>query len=286
MFVTSVFENDNVPISFEIFPPKGNLTLEAAREIAQELVCDQPDFMSVTYSAGGSGNGQATGAIAGMLQREFQIPAIAHITCCGLTRALLDEKIAELKAHGIVNVLALRGDRAPDSADAPRDFRYASDLISELAHAGFCVGAACYPEGHIDCYTRRDNLKHLKEKQDAGASFFVTQLFFENELFYRFREAAVAEGITLPITCGIMPFLSKSQVSRMIFLCGASLPSPIIKLLSRYEDNPSDLRQAGIDYACAQLCDLVQHGVDGLHIYTMNQPDIAHAAVQAVGRRL
>ena len=137
------------------------------------------------------------------------------------------------------------------------------------------MGAAAYPEGHIDCLDPRENIRHLRAKQDAGADFFITQLFFNNDDFYRFREAAESAGVTAPISCGIMPFLGKSQIQRMVFLCGSSLPAPIIKLLAKYEDDPASLRQAGIEYACNQLVDLGRHGVDGLHVYAMNQPDIA-----------
>ncbi len=164
----------------------------------------------------------------------------------------------------------------------PADFRYACELIPRLKEVGLCVGAAAYPEGHIDCLDPRENIRHLRAKQDAGADFFITQLFFNNDDFYRFREAAESAGVTAPISCGIMPFLGKSQIQRMVFLCGSSLPAPIIKLLAKYEDDPASLRQAGIEYACNQLVDLGRHGVDGLHVYAMNQPDIACAAAEAV----
>ena len=177
-------------------------------------------------------------------------------------------------------MLALRGDAVPGSS--PKDFKFAKDLIPIVREAGFCVGAAAYPEGHIDCLDFAASIRHLKEKQDAGAQFFVTQLFFDNELALRFLDAARKAGITAPITFGIMPFLSKAQISRMVFMCGASLPSPIIKLLAHYEDDPKALRQAGIDYACRQFVDLAKEGVDGLHVYTMNRPDIAAAAVTAL----
>ena len=154
--------------------------------------------------------------------------------------------------------------------------------IAPYVLLGLCVGAAAYPEGHIDCLDPRENIRHLRAKQDAGADFFITQLFFNNDDFYRFREAAESAGVTAPISCGIMPFLGKSQIQRMVFLCGSSLPAPIIKLLAKYEDDPASLRQAGIEYACNQLVDLGRHGVDGLHVYAMNQPDIACAAAEAV----
>lgn len=248
--------------------------------MASQLTELHPDFISVTYSAAGSGNAQATAEIAGMIQRDFGVSSLAHLTCQGLTTAALDDKIGTMRSLGIENVLALRGDALADAR--PGDFTYAKDLIPTLADAGFCVGAAAYPEGHIACTDFAASIEHLKQKQDAGASFFVTQLFFDNEYYYRFREAADAAGITAPITCGIMPFLSKDQVSRMIFMCGASLPSPIIKLLARYENDRAALRRAGIEYACNQLIDLRDQGADGLHIYSMNQPDIARAAVEVL----
>ena len=274
------------PISFEIFPPKGDLTLESAHEVAGKLAQLLPDFVSVTYSAGGSGNRQATADIASMIHRDFDVPAVAHLTCLGATEASLACEIDALKRRGIVNVLALRGDQVaspiaePFRAESP--FRFAKDLIMHLADEGFCVGAAAYPEGHIECSDFSQSIEHLKQKQDAGADYFVTQLFFDNAYYYRFREAANRAGIVLPIACGIMPFLGKAQIQRMVFMCGASLPSPIIKLLAKYENDPVSLRASGIEYACDQLVDLQENGADGLHIYTMNQPDIAQACMQAL----
>lgn len=236
-------------------------------------------FISVTCSAGGSGNGSGgqTAAIAELVQN---IPAVAHFTCVSATRASVDDAVEDLRAAGVKTVLALRGDLV--DGQQPADFRYACELIPRLKEVGLCVGAAAYPEGHIDCLDPRENIRHLRAKQDAGADFFITQLFFNNDDFYRFREAAESAGVTAPISCGIMPFLGKSQIQRMVFLCGSSLPAPIIKLLAKYEDDPASLRQAGIEYACNQLVDLGRHGVDGLHVYAMNQPDIACAAAEAV----
>ena len=271
------------PVSFEIFPPKGDLSLEAAHAMAGQLADLVPDFISVTYSAGGSGNKRATADVAAMIQSDFDVPTVAHLTCADATDEALSRTIDDLKRKGIRNVLALRGDAAPP-CDGPEAgaLRYAKDLVAILAEEGFCVGAAAYPEGHIACADARANVEHLKQQQDAGASFFVTQLFFDNAYFYRFWEAALAAGITAPITCGIMPFLGKAQIQRMVFMCGASLPSPIIKLLARYEHAPDDLRRAGIEYANDQLVDLAAHGVDGLHVSTRNQPDIARANVAAL----
>ena len=265
----------NQPLSFEIFPPRGDLTEVEARRVAGELVEMSPAFISVTYSAGGSGNSGATTTVASLIQNELGVPSVAHLTCQGLTRAMLEEKIAEMRAAGIKNVLALRGDPRPDAPQG--DFAYAVDVIPVLREAGFCVGAAAYPEGHVTCASLEDDIAHLREKQDSGAQFLVTQLFFDNEDFFRFRDLAARAGITAPITCGIMPFMSKNQVSRMIFMCGASLPSPIIRLLNRYEGDDEALRRAGIEYAAAQLRGLRDAGADGLHVYTMNKPAVARA---------
>lgn len=278
--ITDIYAGRTQPISFEIFPPKGDLTLDTAHAVASELAELVPDFISVTYSAAGSGNAQSTSDVAAMIQNDFDIPAVAHLTCINQTEATLSGALDDLKAKRIDNVLALRGDPIPGRA--PSDFLYAKDLIVRLAEEGFCVGAAAYPEGHLTCFDLRANVEHLKQKQDAGAAFFITQLFFDNACFYRFREAAAAAGITVPIACGIMPFLGKAQIERMVFMCGASLPAPIVKLLAKYEDAPDDLRRAGIEYASAQLVDLAAHGADGLHLYTMNQPDIARANVAAL----
>lgn len=272
------------PVSFEMFPPKGELTLDQARSVAGELAQLEPDFISVTYSAGGSGNAGATTDIASMISHELGISSVAHLTCISLTREDLDGKIREMHGAGIENVLALRGDlpEGMRAQDATAAFPYAKDLIPVLVDAGFCVGGAAYPEGHIACDDLRLSVEHLKQKQDAGASFFVSQLFFDNEYFYRFRELAGAQGITVPIAAGVMPFMSKKQISRMVFMCGASLPSPVIKILARFEDDPESLRKAGVEYACRQLEDLAEHGVDGLHVYAMNRPAVARAAMQAL----
>ncbi|MCI8675146.1 methylenetetrahydrofolate reductase [Leptogranulimonas caecicola] len=278
--VSQIFATQKLPVSFEIFPPKGDLSQEEAQQVASQLAPLDPAFISVTYSAGGSGNSSRTLEVARLIQRDYDVSTVAHLTCQGLTRQSLAKKSARLKEAGIKNVLALRGDPNPEAA--PGDFEYASDMIPQLVEGGFCVGAAAYPEGHISCLDPDIDVAYLRGKQDAGASFLVTQLFFDNQLAYRFRERCHKAGITVPITFGVMPFLSKSQVSRMIFMCGASLPSAVVKLLARYEDDPESLRAAGIEYACAQLQDLATHGVDGLHIYTMNRPQVAAAAVAAI----
>ena len=280
MQISQVFERDGLPVSFEIFPPKGELPVETAHAFAAELSTLDPAFVSVTYSAGGSGNSERTIDVARMAKDDFDLTMMAHLTCMGATKNDVHQVLAAMHAAGIENVLALRGD--PIEGVSTADFHFAKDLIPVAREAGFCVGAAAYPEGHIECLDFDESIRHLKQKQDAGAQFFVTQLFFDNACALRFLDAALNAGVTVPITFGIMPFLSKAQISRMVFMCGASLPSPIIKLLARYENDPASLRAAGIEYACRQLEGLAAEGVDGLHVYTMNQPAIAAAAMEAL----
>lgn len=263
--------------SFEIFPSKGDLPLEKAYEVASALAQDRPDWVSVTYSAGGSGNSENTVPIAASLERDLGVTALAHLTCLGSTKADVDAYVAQLHESGVQNVLALRGDRRPGRE--AKDFSHASDLITYLRvqDPDLCIGAACYPEGHVESPDVEESYHSLYLKQEAGADYLVTQLFFDNEDFFRFRDLTARAGITAPITCGIMPFMSKNQVSRMIFMCGASLPSPIIRLLNRYEGDDEALRRAGIEYAAAQLRGLRDAGADGLHVYTMNKPAVARA---------
>lgn len=278
--ILRAFEGPSVPFSVEMFPPKGQLTLDAARSVAQGVAAVRPDFISVTCSAGGSGNSAQTVDIAALVQDELSVPGMAHLTCVSATRQSLDAEIERMRTAGVNTVLALRGDLAHGCQ--PKDFHLAKELIPILKERGFTVAAAAYPEGHISCLDPKENIRHLKEKQEAGADFFITQLLFDNDAFFRFREQAQAAGVSAPIVCGVMPFLGKGQIQRMIFMCGSSLPSAIIKLLAKYEDDPGALRRAGIQYACEQLVGLARQQADGLHVYAMNQPDIALAAAEAL----
>ncbi|WP_455137995.1 methylenetetrahydrofolate reductase [Thermophilibacter sp.] len=268
--------------SLEIFPPKGELPLEKAYEIAGEMAVDRPDWISVTYSAGGSGNSANTVPIAASIERDLGVTALAHLTCLGSTRADVDAYVAELAAAGVRNVLALRGDRRPGREE--RDFAHASDLIEHLRASGadLCIGAACYPEGHVESPSEEADFAGLYAKQEAGADYLVSQLFFDNEDFYRFRERCLRHRVRLPIVAGIMPFTSVSQIQRMAFNCGASIPARVVKRLVQAGDDPADQARAGVEYACEQLRDLAVNGVDGLHVYSMNKPAVAHAAHEAL----
>lgn len=275
MKIKDNYGSGRLPISFEIFPPKGELDIDGLRAMLDGIAGTDPAFISVTCSAGGSGNSANTAKLSGVIQNEYGVTAMAHLTCWGAGREDVDRQAESIRAQGIENVLALRGDRAPGTA--PGDFHYASELIAHLkALTGFCIGAGCYPEGHVDCLTMDEDIDHLKRKQDAGADFFVSQLFFENAAFFRFIDKCRQKGITVPIDAGVMPIMGKSQITRMIFLCGASLPAAVVRLLNRYENDPRSLMQAGMDYAAEQMMGLARSGAaDGLHIYSMNKPEVA-----------
>lgn len=267
--------------SFETFPPKGDMSVEQAAELALQLEAFSPDWISVTFSAGGSGNSGNTVAISQRIE-EQGTTALAHLTCMGSATQEVDARVAAMRAAGIQNVLALRGDPRPGVE--VRDFAYARDLVAHLKETApdLCVGGACYAEGHVACESLDADLDHLREKQDAGVDFLVTQLFFRNEDFYRFRERCARARVKVPIVCGIMPFTSVKQIQRMAFTCGASIPASVIRRLAAAGDDAAAQREAGVEYACEQVRDLAANGVDGIHIYTMNKPEVGRALHDAL----
>ena len=278
MFIKDIYGGKKPVVSFEVFPPKEKTDIGSIHSAITQMSGLSPDFISVTYGAGGSAKSGGTGDIAAFIQNERGLTALAHLTCVGSKRETISSLLDGLEADGVCNVLALRGD-LPENRE-PGDYKYANELIEEIARrGGFCIGAACYPEGHIDCPDLSLDTDRLLMKQEAGADFLISQLFFDNDYFFRFLERARARGVNLPISAGVMPILSRSQIERMIFMCGASLPSGIIKLLHRYADSPADLRAAGIEYAAEQLADLKSNGAEGVHIYTMNRPEIAEYCI-------
>lgn len=266
--------------SFEIFPPKGDMSVEQAEAVATELCKNNPDWISVTFSAGGSGNSERTADIGRRIERGVGTTTLAHLTCLGSSRADVDAYVRRLQSAGVENVLALRGDRAPGRDVV--DFAYASDLVPYLKESGLCVGGACYPEGHVECDDLATDLDNLKRKVDAGVDFLVTQLFFDNDDFYKFRELCDRKRIKVPIVCGIMPFTSVKQLQRMTFNCGASIPARVVKRLVAAGDDPIEQTKAGIIYAQEQIVDLANNGVDGIHIYSMNKPAIGRAMHDAL----
>ena len=282
MYIRDIYKTKKLPISYEIFPPKGELRVEELRGTLEALAGTEPDFISVTCSAGGSGNGKNTAALTGIIEREYGIPAVAHVTCVNSTRSGVDEVLEGIRGQGISNVFALRGDKLPGSET--RDFRYGAELVRYIRdRTDFCVGGGCYPEGHVECDDFDADIRHRREKQDAGAEFFLSQLFFENSAFFRFIDKARAAGVTAPIDAGIMPIMGKSQITRMVFLCGASLPSAVIRMVNKYENDPAALLQAGMEYAARQILELAESGAaSGIHIYTMNKPEVARFEMEAL----
>ena len=241
----------------------------------------KPDFISVTFGAGGSGNSFFALDIASRIKESGLIPVL-HLPCINFTREEIDSTLAEAQKRGIENILALRGDINPDIPPV-KDFEHASDLITYLRSKGdFDIAGACYPECHPDAENLDEDIDNLKLKVESGADHLITQLFFDNDSFYDFRDKAAAKGINVPIEAGIMPVVNKNQIERMVTTCGASLPRKFVKIMQRYEHNPEALRDAGIAYAINQIVDLAASGVDGIHLYTMNNAYVARKISEAV----
>ena len=262
-------------LSFEVFPPKKTSAVETVYKAIDALKDYKPDYISVTYGAGGSSVNNYTCEIASLIKNKYGIESVAHLTCVNNKKEDIDTILADFKNNNIENILALRGDIVPGS-EPEKDFTYASDLITYIAsHGDFGIAGACYPETHIEAKSPEDDIINLKRKIDAGAQDLVTQLFFSNELFYDFREKCAKQGINVPMAAGIMPVTNKKQIERMVTMCGASLPQKFVKMLQKYESRPESLTDAGIAYATDQIVDLIANGVDGIHIYTMNNPYVA-----------
>lgn len=260
-------------LSFEIFPPKGPGDLSSIFSTVDALASLSPDLISVTYGAGGTSR-ENTAEIASAIQNSYNISALAHLTCVGCGEPEMEKILADLKQKGVKNILALRGDLGEN--DTRSDFRYAADLISFIKqNYDFNVFAACYPEKHLEADSLDEDLNCLREKADLGADVLISQLFFDNAAFYSFLEKARARGVKAPIAAGIMPITSTTQINRMVSMCGASIPEPVQQIINAYGHNAMAMKEAGIAYATNQIVDLLAHGADGIHLYTMNQPDIA-----------
>jgi methylenetetrahydrofolate reductase (NADPH) len=264
-------------LSVEVFPPKPDASPQQVRDAVARFGQLRPDFISVTYGAGGSTKG-FTVDIADYIQNQQHIPALAHLTCVGESPATIDRVIQQMQARSLHSVLALRGDLPPGcDPNAHRPFMYAADLIAYLTdrYPDLEIGGAAYPEGHMDCPHLTDDLDHLKNKVDAGAQFLITQLFFNNDLFFRFLETARNHGISVPIFTGIMPVTGRRQIERILSLSRTSFPAKFRRILDRYDHNPAAMKEAGIAYATEQIIDLIASGVDGIHLYAMNKPELA-----------
>lgn len=284
MYIKELFNKKPV-ISLEIFPPKPTTPINSIYNTLEGLKDLKPDFISVTYGAGGTSKSY-TVELADIIKNTYHIEPLAHLTCYNSTKEEIDSILRELKEKNIENILALRGDLPKDcnthkATDV--NFNYAKDLVSAInCCGGFSIGGACYPEGHIDCTSTLEDLKNLKEKVSNGVDFLITQLFFDNEIFYSFKEKLDILGTSVPVSAGIMPVINKKQIERITLMCGATLTPKFKRILDKYEYNPKALTEAGMAYATEQIIDLLSFGVDGIHLYTMNRPDVARKIINDI----
>ena len=284
MKVSELLKTDQVTISVELFPPKKGSQLENYKAIVGQMAELKPSYISCTYGATG-GTSDYTVEIADTIN-SYGIPAIAHLTCASSTKDKVQSVIKELKERNIENILALRGD-IPENADfpLPDQYHHAIELIGEIKEIGdFCIGGACYPEGHPEADTMEEDLQHLKEKVDAGCDYLTTQMFFDNNVYYRFLYKALAKGINVPVVPGIMPATNATQVKRTISLTGNLVPAKFLSIVDRFGSDPEAMKQAGIAYATEQIIDLIANGVNHIHIYSMNKPDVAGAIMDNLSK--
>ncbi len=278
MKISTIVNSGHPSISFEVFPPKRESPLEQVKDAVRRLAAEKPSFMSVTYGAAGGTSSANTGAIAEFVQRECGVTALAHFTCVNATREGVAEEAARLKAAGIENILALRGDLPQDATyPPPGHFMYAIDLIRFLKerHPEFCLGGACYPEGHPDCAHLKDDIEHVRQKTEAGLDFLTTQMFFDNNILYAYLAKLRYAGVQVPVIAGILPVTNGKQVARICKLSGTLLPPRFRAIVDRFGDDPAAMLEAGVAHATAQIVDLFANGINHVHVYTMNKPEVA-----------
>ncbi len=275
MKIIDIIKAEKPTLSFEVFPPKTSDNFESVREATEKIAELQPDFMSVTYGAGG-GTSEFTASIAQNIQNKTGVPVLAHLSCVSSTKEEIHRQLDSLKAKGIENILALRGDMPEGMNREHLDYHYASELTREIKeYGGFCIGGACYPESHPESETSFKDIEYLKIKVDAGCEFLTTQMFFDNNALYNFIYRARNAGIEVPVVAGIMPVTNPKSIKRICAISGTALPQRFIRIVERYGDNPEAMKQAGIAYATEQIIDLYANGVKAVHVYSMNKPDVA-----------
>lgn len=286
MKITDLLNEDKVTLSFEVFPPKTSSKYENVLKAAEKIASLNSSFMSVTYGAGG-GTSAHTVALAKDIHEKYDVEVMAHLTCVSSTREHVESMVEQFKENGIENIMALRGD-IPKDGQVGEDYQYACQLIKELKEKGdFCIGAACYPEGHVESPSIKEDIQHLKEKVEAGADFLTTQMFFDNNVFYNFLYKIKEAGINVPVVAGIMPITNAKQVSRAVQMSGTSIiPYRFKMMVDAFGDNPEIMKQAGIIYASEQIIDLIANGVKHIHVYTMNKPDIAEGIMNNISEIL
>ena len=282
MKISEIHKNNKRSLSFEIFPPKKDTELKNIDETLSILCELKPDYISVTFGAGGSSNCNRTIELAKKIKYEYNVEPVVHLTCLSYNKAEIDEFSKVLASEGIENILALRGDRNPNLPEKD-DFKHASDLITYLKQkSDFCIAGACYPECHPESENRVSEMRYLKQKVDAGAEVLISQLFFDNNYFFRFVEDCRIAGIDVPVTPGIMPVINAAQIKRMVTMCGASFPERFQRIINKYEDNKEALFDAGMSYALSQIIDLLASDIDGIHLYTMNNPTVARRICEGI----
>lgn len=279
MKIIDIINDEKISLSFEVFPPKKETSFENVKAATEAIAALNPSFMSVTYGAGG-GVSNFTLDIVKNLMDKFGTPALAHLTCVSSDRETVTAQIAKMKEIGIQNVMALRGDLTPELLESDRSnwaYRYAIDLVRQLKESDgdFCIGSACYPEVHPESVNQKDDIKYLKEKVDAGVDFLTTQMVFDNNLFFNFMYKIREAGITVPVLPGIMPITNGNQVQRAIKLSGSFMPQRFKSLVDKFGSDPAAMKQAGIAYATDQIIDLYANGINNIHVYSMNKPDVA-----------
>ena len=286
MKIIDLLNEDKVTLSFEVFPPKTSSKYENVLKAAEKIASLSPSFMSVTYGAGG-GTSAHTVALAKDIHEKYGVEVMAHLTCVSSTREHVESMVEQFKENGIENIMALRGD-IPKDGQVGEDYQYACQLIKKLKEKGdFCIGAACYPEGHVESPSIKEDIQHLKEKVEAGADFLTTQMFFDNNVFYNFLYKIKEAGINVPVVAGIMPITNAKQVSRAVQMSGTSIiPYHFKMMVDAFGDNPEIMKQAGIIYASEQIIDLMANGVKHIHVYTMNKPDIAEGIMNNISEIL
>ena len=286
MKITDIINSEKPSLSFEVFPPKTDAAYDSVKTATEEIAKLRPAFMSVTYGAGG-GTSKHTMSIAESIKKQYGVPSIAHLTCVSSTRETVKERIADIKAAGIQNVMALRGDIPEDMKNTDRsgwDYTYAVDLVRELDAAGdFCIGGACYPEIHPESANQKEDIKHLLYKTQAGVDFLTTQMFFDNNLLYNFLYKIREAGITVPVIAGIMPITNAAQVERAVKLSGSFIPQRFKSLVDRFGFDSQAMMAAGIAYATDQIIDLYANGITCVHVYSMNKPEVARKISENLG---
>ena len=279
MKIRDILAEGRPSVSFEIFPPRKDAPFAPVKEAVARLARQKPAFMSVTYGA--SGNAQANTVEVASFVQACGVPALAHLTCLTATRDHIADEVKALRAAHIENILCLRGDLPKDATEPPPgNFRHAVDLVRALTPSGFCLGGACYPERHPECDHMEDDIARLREKVDAGLDFVTTQMFFDNNIFYRYLAKLRDHGVTVPVIAGIMPVTNGKQIARICRLSGTYLPSRFKAIVDRYGDRPAAMLDAGVAYATEQIVDLFANGVNAVHVYTMNRPEVAERIME------